>query len=149
MSRASFILNELFQKHYRFRKAQDASYGSIYKFKAEDGTNYEVEVNHFSRGRSSVLFTGALPGSGYGTYGVLGGRANPQKVFSTVHHIIRQHLQKHPEITSMHFSAYGQSRIKLYKHFLDRIAPHRQRKEDDEAHGNFDVRREDVEEPIE
>jgi DNA topoisomerase I len=51
-------------------------------------------------------------------------RGKAHKVFSTVHHIVRHHLEKHPHIEKITFSgskASDDNHAKIYDHFVSRI----------------------------
>jgi len=155
MSRAAQILNELFQSHYPWKLSPGSAgrHGAEYNFKSENGTHYRVNINHYygsgnDMDHAEVAFSAGLPLPGVQyTYGRLGGHADSQKVFSTVHHILKQHLRNHPELKTIGFTGIGKSRVRLYKHFLDRIAPNRVPGKSEFA-GIFQLNREDIAEPL-
>lgn len=69
---------------------------------------------------------------------------NPQRVFSTVHHILKHHLSVHPEVKTVQFSgAKSTGRDKLYNHFARKFA-HKHRAFDLGSGVEFEIDRKDM-----
>jgi len=132
MSRASRIL-ELFEEHYPWTKEPNTGRFHDYHFKTEEGQEYTVDMTHPEDDHDPAIvefnaehmpaYNPALGAASQSPYGITGmGRGHSQKIFSTVHHILKTHLQNHPEIKAIQFDASEPSRQKLYAHLAKRFA---------------------------
>jgi len=151
MTRASLILDEFFQQFYRHRKERRSGpYGAHYGFRTPEGHRYRVHISHdvYNPSEAEVSFAFIDPKvHSWPRYGVLGGRPDALKIFSTVHHIMQRHMKDNPGLKTLHFTAYGQSRVKLYRRLLNHFSTkHGERGDDSSMH--FSVNREDIKEPI-
>ena len=133
--RASTLLvqvYELFQDRYDWREAKTeaAPEYHVYRFKTGEGHPYFVNINQAASDKhpASVEFgkediANRPTYSFQGVFGISGEEGgHSQKILSTVHHILKTHLQNHPEVKAISFTAEEPSRQKLYRHMARRFA---------------------------
>lgn len=139
------FLAEIFQQHHPFEYHGGSEHGTHrYSFKTEKGHHYHV---YFSHGGSPETTRGHNPHHAEVDFGqqergvpkthVTGDqREGSHKIFSTVHHIITHHIEKHPEVKHLHFTADEKepTRVKLYQHFAKRLHHKVTQKSDSETH---------------
>ena len=89
-----------------------------------------------------VAFTGPTS-----MFGISGGHPDSAKIFSTIHAILRHHMQNNPQVQRLHFSAEDKSHRKLYDALVRRFAPTARIKR--HAFGaQYEIKRQDVAEPL-
>lgn len=140
MSRASAILNELFQDSYPYdyRPPDGISKEHAYHFKTDSGDKLSVWIEHHNNA-ADVMF------ASHGSINVTGRHPrDAQKVFGTVYHILKHHLKEHPEIPTVKFLGFGKSRKKLYSHFISRFTTRPKEKRDDEKWGRYEFDRDEI-----
>ena len=141
--------DELFQQSYPFSKSreQQTRYGAIhsYRFTTQGGRHFEVEFDHRHPGTTrqmpaEVAFMDVSNPDVLGKMDITNAEGQrAQKVFSTVHEIIKEHLRQHPYVNRIDFSAVEPSRRRLYTHLVKRLTG-----TDPYQEGQFEIPRENI-----
>lgn len=127
LSFKTFMLAEAGDKPYDFHRADDDEVGTRYEFSA-GSTPYSATIEHMMGGKhAEVVFGIRHEDDDFGPYtsfhltGDQGTKA--AKILSTVHHIVKRHVAKHPEIHTIGFTSdTGEpSRVALYKRYTKRM----------------------------
>jgi hypothetical protein len=157
-------LNEIFDQPYEFEKTNirrrgvpkphELKHGKhFYKFSSpNDQYRVSIRNNHHGEGTADVEFL-----SDKGFLGKSKAEAsNAHRIFSTVHHIIKHHMNEHPDQSAIQFSATKPSeggdgsRVKLYRHLVNKFA-HKHKEFDqygDNTESAFHVKRQDIKENL-
>lgn len=123
----TFVLSEAGDKPYDFHLDGDDDEETMYKFKAGD-TDYNTTITHHHDGKhAEVVFGTSHHDDDFGDHtefhltGDKGTKA--AKVMSTIHHIVKRHIAKHPEIETVGFTSDTDepSRVSLYKRYTKRL----------------------------
>lgn len=132
------LLREIFDQPYPYTKTPKEDYTNNerfheYKFKSHKGEDYGVEIHH---GREEEHDQADVSFYGSGSSSVTGNeKGHASKVFSTVHHILKQHIAANPHIKNITFSSekrdYNRNspdgskidtgRTKLYHHMANKM----------------------------
>lgn len=152
------LLREIFDQPYPYTKAPHTGKTSTfmknfhtYNFKSPH-EKYSVELFHHGSDQNPEK-TRAIVSFGAGSQQAINKTGNEgrgsHKVFSTVHHIIKQHLIDHPHIKQLSFGGSKEgkdtdgSRVKLYRHMVKNFA-HKHTEEHSDFNVDFKVNREDL-----
>lgn len=147
-------ITELFQKHYDYKKHEDYINHHEAEFHTDNGNKYQVGIGHHITGSGKTKKHTAhidfeAPESKISNNKM---KINHQeghsavKVFSTVHHIIRDHLKQHPEISHIKFSASHKepTRMKLYSHLAKHFAHNHTERGGKTSDKEFTIHRDDI-----
>lgn len=140
------FITELFQQHYPFEKKEGSFLPHQYNFHSDSGHKYNVDIYHHSDG-AHVAFS-QLSGK-HDTHEKMDATGDQGhkavKTLSTIHHIIKHHLDQHPHIKHIRFSADKSepSRVRLYQHLTKRFAKKHTEEDDLDMH-RFSIHRKDV-----
>ena len=140
------FLLEIFDKPY---KIENSSYDRLgkehsYYFNSPHD-NYSVNIRHFTPSHADVAFYSHLGGSG---------KSNSEgnqshRIYSTVHHVIKKHLEDHPNLQSIQFSSQkrmdnsDKSKTKLYQHFVNKMTRKHEISEDKYGH-YWNIHKDDI-----
>src|ERR1700735_2407362 len=127
------FLTEVFDNPYPSKKTNQDSTGSRYHLHSFETPNdrYDVGIQHLKHkaGHAELLFSsvkGDIHKSG-------AEKNNAHRIFSTVHHIVKNHMAEHPDIHSLSFSGAKDydyktkggtesSRTRLYRHIAKKFS---------------------------
>ena len=157
------FLTEVFNQPYPFKKTDNQFASKIvrdnvhdYKFTTDNGQRYNTQFLHHSPGEDGKNTHAELTFSSGGSIGQTGKQgASAHKVFSTVHHVIKHHLDQHKDQDSIQFSSTNKhpdegdsqgSRTKLYRHLAKRFS-NKHREFDpygDNSETAFHIKRQDI-----
>lgn len=121
-------LTELFNKHYDYEKSMKNG-DHVAHFHSDNGSKYHVHFTHYnekSKKNSEALVNFENHDSPERNKQKISNTEGHSavKVFSTVHHIIKKHMEEHPHIQHVSFGAAHSepSRVKLYKNLSKHFA---------------------------
>jgi hypothetical protein len=113
-------LKEILDSYYPFRYVKHPNEHQ-YKFKTSKGKSLSVGIEHHkNKAVVTLQDEDRFGGGAFDAHGDEGHSAH--KVYSTVGHIIKKHMEDHPHIESMHFDGFTTSQHKLYGIMLKHTA---------------------------
>lgn len=129
LSFKTYVLAEAGDKPYDFHQMEADKDGASYEFSA-GGTPYTATIGHMPVGKhihGEVVFGVRHDDEDFGlhtTFHMTGDQGTKAaKILSTVHHIVKRHVAKHPEIHTIGFTSDNDepSRVVLYKRYTKRM----------------------------
>ena len=127
-------LTEIFDKPYTFKyigKHPKWPDRHDYSFNTPHDKGYKVSFYHGLGGSDDNAEVEFADGVGNFDINKRQGH-NAHQIFSTVKHVIKHHLDTHPEIKSISFSGSEKSRVKLYDRLVSKFSSARRHNIDDD-----------------
>jgi len=146
------FITELFDSSsYEYTKHTKGPRDHSAHFKTNNGNKYHVDIHHGPTGGADVSFHDSDSDGSRGSTEInKKERTSSVKVFSTVKHVMHDHLKNHPNIKHITFSAHHTepSRVRLYKHLSNKFATkHTETKSGrgkKSAHTSYTIHRDDI-----
>lgn len=144
-------LTELFDNPHPYVKSRTRD-GHAAHFVTDKGHHYHVDIHHYEEkhpknSTAHVEFHTSESETPNNTKVKINHQEGHSsvRVFSTVHHIIKDHLEQHPHIKKVMFAAAANepSRGKLYSHFSKRVA-HKHEEKKKSAYTSYTIHRDDI-----
>ncbi len=142
-------LTEIFKQHYKvqnLRPNDDEAAAS--RFETDKGNHYHVKVQHHSRNTpdSEAAFSFHATDSRHSIKLNKSEGVHSVKIFSTMHHIMKHHMQENPKINHMSFDAANSepSRVKLYRHLAKHFAHKHTETQTRSDSTHFKIHRKDI-----
>lgn len=132
-------LLELLNSHYPYEHEEgDHSSDHFYNFKTIKNNKYTVHIYH--QGDKATASFGHESGEEYKTHADNSEPGSSHKVFSTVKHIIKDHLKRNPYIKTLKFSANNAepTRVRLYSKLVKSVAHNHTERDDTSDPGDHD-----------